>query len=168
MKIRIVVALSIALLCSGGVLAQAEKQVIAIRGDVGAINKAARTYKKKIKMVEGVSLEGTEASYFTSRAGELKKITAKMYGETFNGSAELYYKGGELIFCYIKINKYDTQIGMTPPPKVVRVEEERYYFGNGELIRVLAGKKEIKPGDERYGELKDGTLELTKTLKEAF
>jgi hypothetical protein len=65
------------------------------------------------------------------------------------------------------MNKYDTQIGMTPPPKVVRVEEERYYFSDGELIRLLAGKTEIKPGDEKYNEMKDGIMELEKGLKEA-
>ena len=91
-----------------------------------------------------------------------------MYGETFNASAELYYKGGELIFCYIKTNKYDTQIGMTPPPKVASIEEERYYFMNGEMIRLVHGKVELKPGDEKYEELKNGAIELAKTLKEAY
>ena len=66
------------------------------------------------------------------------------------------------------MNKYDTQIGMTPPPKVVRVEIERYYFAGGELIRVLKGKKVIKPADEEYTELKNGILEFEKGLKEAY
>jgi hypothetical protein len=151
---------------SGSIFAQIDKQITAIRAEVAAIDKAAKGYKKRSKDVMGLSTEGAAATYFTSGKG-LKKITAKIYGETYNGSAELYYKGGEVIFIFWKMNKYDTTIGMDPPPKVIRVEEERYYFAGGKLIRLLAGKTEIKPGDENYTEMKDGIMELEKGLKEA-
>lgn len=164
---KLIWIISIIAIFAGAAFAQVEKQIAGIRAEVAAINKAAKGYKKKTKDVDGVSLEGTQATYFTSGKG-LKKITAKMYGETYNASAELYYKGEEVIFIYIKMNKYDTQIGMDPPPKVVRVEEERYYFAGGELVRVLKGKKEIKATDEEYTEMKAGILELEKGLKEAY
>lgn len=146
---------------------QAEKQIEGIRAEVAAINKAAKGYKKKNKDVMGLSTEGAAVTYFTS-GKQLKKITAKIYGETYNATAELYYKSGEVIFVYWRMNKYDTQIGVTPPPKVIRVEEERYYFAGGELIRLLAGKKEITPLDENYTEMKEGLLELEKGLREAY
>ena len=164
---KLLLAISIIALFAGAALAQVEKQVAGIRAEVAAINKAAKGYKKKSKDVDGLSLEGAAATYFTSGKG-LKKITAKLYGETYNASAEIYYQGEEVIFIYWKMNKYDTQIGMTPPPKVIRVEEERYYFAGGELIRLLKGKKEIKPADEEYTEMKAGILELEKGLKEAY
>lgn len=164
---KLVLAISIIALFAGAVFAQVEKQVAGIRAEVAAINKAAKRYKKKTKDVDGLSLEGATATYFTSGKG-LKKITAKLYGETYNASAEIYYKGEEVIFIFWKMNKYDTQIGMTPPPKVIRVEEERYYFAGGELLRLLKGKKEIKPADEQYTEMKAGILELEKGLKEAY
>jgi hypothetical protein len=164
---KLIWMISIIAIFAGAAFAQTAKQVAGIRAEVAAINKAAKGYKKKTKDVDGVSLEGTQATYFTSGKG-LKKITAKLYGETFNASAELYYQGEEVIFIYFKMNKYDTQIGMDPPPKVVRVEEERYYFAGGELVRVLKGKKEIKATDEEYTEMKAGILELEKGLKEAY
>jgi hypothetical protein len=164
---KVLLAISIIALFAGAVFAQTAKQVAGIRAQVAAINKAAKKYKKKTKDVDGISLEGTQATYFTSGKG-LKKITAKLYGETFNASAELYYQGEEVIFIYFKMNKYDTQIGMDPPPKVVRVQEERYYFAGGELIKLLKGKKELKPDDEEYSEMKQGILEMEKGLKEAY
>ncbi len=68
-----------------------ERQIIAIRAEVTAINKNAKSYKKTTKDVEGVSLEGTEATYFVSGKG-LRKITAKIYGESFRAILELYYR----------------------------------------------------------------------------
>jgi hypothetical protein len=164
---RSVLAAVMIIVGAGVSFGQVEQQVMAIRAEVAAINKNAPKYKKKNKDVTGVSLEGAAATYFTSGKG-LKKITAKLYGETYNASVEIYYQGEEAIFIYSKMNKYDTQIGMTPAPKVVRVEEERYYFTGGELIRLLSGKKEVKPADERYNEMKEGILEVAKGLREAY
>lgn len=147
--------------------AQTKKDIAVIRAEVAAINKGAAKYKKKTKNVEDISLEGTEATYFHS-GKNLKKITAKMYGETYNATGEFYYDEGELIFAFVKHNKYDTQIGMNPPPKVARTEEQRFYFARGELIRLLVGKKELKTRDERYAELKDGIADISTKFKNSY
>lgn len=147
--------------------AQTENQIVKIRAEVAAINKAATKYKKTTKDVEGVSLEGTEAAYY-HHAGDLKKITAKIYGESYNATGEFYYRGGELIFAFIKNNRYDVPIGGSGrAPKVVRTEEQRFYFADGELIRLLVGKKELKSTAERYVELKEQVVGISKALKEA-
>lgn len=159
-------ALALLTIMAGAAFAQVEKQVSAIRAEVAAIDKAAKGYKKKSVDVN-VSTEGGAATYFSS-GKSLRKISAKIYGETFRGTAELYYRAGKVIFIYWTMSKYDTQIGMDPPPKVIRVEKERYYFAGGELIRILKGKKEIKPANEEYADLKAGILELEKGLKEAY
>ncbi|MGI9055980.1 MAG: hypothetical protein ACR2F2_09290 [Pyrinomonadaceae bacterium] len=144
-----------------------QKRVGQIRVEVNAINKDAGKYKKTTKSVEEISLEGTEATYFHS-GKDLKKITAKMYGETYNATAELYYKNGELLFAFVKRNQYDTQIGMDTPPKVTGSEEQRFYFrSDGELIRLLVGKKELKSGDERYTDLKDEIINISGKLKDS-
>ena len=144
-----------------------QKRVGQIRVEVAAIEKGASKYKKTTKDVESISLEGTEATYFYS-GKNLKKITTKMYGETYNATGEFYYQNGELIFAFVKHNQYDTQIGMNPPPKVVRTEEQRFYFGSdSELIRLLVGKKELKSGDERYDELKDEIIDISEKLKDS-
>ena len=44
------------------VFAQIEKQIKQIRADVNLINKNASKYTKKTKTVEGIALEGTEAT----------------------------------------------------------------------------------------------------------
>lgn len=156
----------ITLIWTNSAFAQTEKEIAKIRAEVAAINKGAAKYKKTTKNVEDISLEGTEATYFHS-AKNLKKITAQMFGETYNATSEFYYQNGELIFAFIKRNQYDTQIGVNPPPKVVRVEERRFYFANGELIRLLVGKKELKPGGEKYSELKDQIISISSKLKDS-
>lgn len=143
-----------------------EKRVSQIRAEVAAINKVAAKYKKTTKIVEDISLEGAEATYYHS-AKILKKITAQMYGETYNATGEFYYENGQLIFAYLKRNQYDTQIGMDTPPKVVSSKEQRFYFADGDLIRLLVGKKELKSGDEKYSELKDRIMSISSKLKDS-
>ena len=146
--------------------AQTEKEIVKIRAEVAAINKSGAKYTKTTKDVEDISLEGTEATYFRS-AGNLRKITAKMFGETYNATSEFYYRDGELIFVFVQRNQYDTQIGLDTPPKVASTEEQRFYFAGGKLIRLLVGKKELKSGDERYSELKDEILSIVGKLKDS-
>lgn len=141
------------------------KRISEIRAEVNAINKNAAKYTKKTRDIEGISLEGTEATYYFS-GKNLQKITAKMYGETYNATCELYYKNGELLFAFVKRSEYDTQVGADTPPKVVRTEEQRFYFRSGdELIRMLVGAKELKRGDEKYSELKDEIINIASKLK---
>lgn len=149
------------------VSAQEDKQITAIRGKVAAINKSAARYTRTKRDVFGISTEGAEATYF-QKGKELKKITAKIYGETFNASAELYFENGNPLFYYLKINRYDTQIGLKKPVKVVRVEEERYYFAGTAMIRVMLGTKIIRETDEKYAEMRDGILQIAKELLEAY
>ena len=157
-------AIFLTLAAANSAFAQTEKEIVKIRAEVTAIEKGAAKFTKTTKDVEGISLEGTEATYFYSK-GDLRKITAKMFGETYNATGEFYYRDGELIFAFLKHNQYDTQIAMNPPPKVVRVEEQRFYFAGGNLIRLLIGKKELKSGNERYAELKDSIADIAGKLE---
>ena len=97
----------------------------------------------------------------------MRKITAEIYAETYRATGEFYYTDGELIFAYLKHNQYDTQIGASKSPKVVRTEEQRYYFVGGELIRLLVGKKELKSGDEKHSQLKEEIMNLSNKLKDS-
>ncbi|MBK7393920.1 MAG: hypothetical protein IPI64_11580 [Chloracidobacterium sp.] len=145
------------------VQAQTDKDITEIRSQVAAINKGAAKYKKVTKDVDDISLEGAEATYY--RSGEdLKKITTKMYGETYKATGEFYYRDGELIFGYIRHSQYDTQIGLSNPVKVIRVEERRYYFAGGVLIRLMVGKKTLKSDSEKYSQLKDEIIDISGKL----
>src|SRR5687767_187889 len=84
-----------------------------IRADVGKINAALPLYAKRVKSLSGLSLEGSEVTYYHEGAS-LRKVSAKLYGETYNAVADLYYKGDALLFAFQKLNRYDTQVGMHP------------------------------------------------------
>lgn len=144
-----------------------EKKISEIRAQVSAINNGAAKYAKRTKTIEGIALEGAEATFYRS-GKDLRKITADIYGETYNQTGEFYYSNGKLIFAFLKRNQYDTQIGMDAPPKVVRTEEQRFYFAaDGRLIRLLVGKKELKPGDEKYSELRNEIMSISSKLKDS-
>jgi 3'-phosphoadenosine 5'-phosphosulfate sulfotransferase len=164
---KIFLAAVLPLIFGSAIFAQTDKQIAAIRAEVAAINKSAAKYTKKTKSIEGISLEGAEATYFVAGKG-FKKVLAKIYGETYNSTGEFYYSGEELIFAFVKFNKYDTQIGIKPPPKVVRTEEQRLYFAGGDLIRMLVGKSELKSDNDRYTELKDAITDISKKLQESY
>lgn len=168
MKIKLLTIL-LGILVSGTINLSAqnvERAVSEIRTEVTAINKSAKSYAKKTKNVEGVSLEGTEATYFTSGRG-LKKITAKFYGESFQATGEYYFQGEELIFAYEKTSKYNGTIGMKNL-KVVKVEEKRFYFSAGKMIKLLVGKTSVKSGSEDWQQAESEMLDLVKTLKDAY
>lgn len=147
--------------------AQTSRQIASIRAEVNAINKAAPKYKKETASVEGISLEGTEATYFTSGRG-LKKITARMYGETFRATAELYYSGEEMIFGYRRVERYDGHFAMKPSPKVTQIVETRVYYTGDKAIRVIDGKKMLAESDEKFAEAAGEMKELSAKLKEAL
>lgn len=167
MKTKLLILIIATFIVTNTVFAQSvEKQVVSIRAEVTAINKNAKSYKKTTKDVDGVSLEGTEAIYFVSGKG-LRKITAKMYGETFQATGEYYFQGEELIFAYEKMSRYNGQIGMSKPVKVVKVEEKRMYFAGGKMIKILLGKINVKSGSEQWENSEKDTLDIVKTFKEA-
>lgn len=168
MKIRILpIVLVILFLGLQEISAQAEMQVKKIRADVAAINKNIAGYKQTKKDVEEISLEGTEAVFYSSGA-DLKKTTARIYGESFNAVTEIYYNADMPIFIYEKLNKYDKPIGASKSPKIGNSEEKRIYMVDRQIVKILVGKKEIKPTDERFEELKKSFSDLSDKLFAAF
>jgi len=145
--------------------AQIDKRVTDIRAKVAEINGSAAKFTKTKKDVFGISTEGAEATLFHS-GKELKKIAAKIYGETFNGTSEFYFSGGELIFVYDRINRYDTQIGLKRPVKVVRVEQYRSYFDKGKMFRHLIGSKVSAPGTDEFAEQEKAGPDTVKAILE--
>ncbi len=146
---------------------QTAKQITAIRNEVQTINKNVNNYAKTTKDVDGISLEGTEATYFAS-GKDLKKIVAESYGETYKALTELYYSGDKLIFVYRKFSSYDTQVGMTPPPKVIKVKESRFYFADGKMIKFLNGKVSVKSTAKFWLDSESETVQMAEKLKAAF
>ncbi len=133
-------AIFLTFIAANSAFAQTEKEIVKIRAEVAAIEKGAAKFTKTTKDVEGVSLEGTEATYFYSK-GDLRKITAKMYGETYNATGEFYYRDGEMIFAFLKHNQYDTQIGLDTPPKVASHRGTKILFCGRQFDSACSSEK---------------------------
>ncbi len=152
---------------AGSAFAQTAKMVVEIRAEVASINKGTAKYKKTKKDVEGISLEGTEATFY--RSGEnLRKITAKMFGESVYADGEFYYRDGHLIFALLKRTMYSDALGSSRKRRVTSVEEQRYYFENDNLIRLLIGTKELNSKNQRYTQLNNELISTANQLRAAL
>ena len=151
---------------AAAVNAQNDKAVTGIRAKVAKIDASGKKLIKTKKDVPGISTEGAEATFYRT-GNELKKIAVKIYGETFNGSSEFYFDNGKLIFEYDRVNRYDTQIGLSKPVKVIRVEQMRGYFDDGRLFRLLFGKKVVKPVTDDFTGYEKESTKMLKGIFEA-
>jgi hypothetical protein len=138
-----------------------------IRAEVGRINTALPQYAKRMQSPSGLSLEGAEVTYY-HEGDSLRKISAKLYGERYNAVADLYYKGDALLFAYQKLNRYDTQVGMQPPPKVASSQEKRLYFSGGALAVLKIDQATIDEGDVQWTEAEMEIVELSDQIRAGF
>ena len=133
-----------------------------IRGEYAAINAAIQAKKLQVttKDLEGLSTEGGEMrKYFEGK--ELRKTVIEVFGETGKWLTEYYYVHGELFFCYSADTKYTKSIAVEGN-RIRAVEQNRYYFEHGKMIRWInpAGKivsaiRYSKKTKELLDELKD-------------
>jgi len=135
--------LSIFLFSHGISLAQDSTTILVgkIREEYQKIN------SEKLKKVEveakNESSEGGEV--YRYYAGDtLRKITSEYMGHMGRANGEYYFKDGKLLFVFIVYSYYDTYMS----GKIVRREENRYYFHNGHLIRWI----------DEHGKIKDKSL----------
>jgi hypothetical protein len=123
-----------------------------IREQYATINKSAARYKSVKKELTGFSAEGGEmVAYFDGP--KIMKIVTKHFGEGGKALEEYYYWDDQLIFVYRKDSNYDKP----GSGKVVRTSENRFYFGDGRLIRwVDENAKPVASGTSEYlGKEKD-------------
>lgn len=128
-----------------------------IRQQYAAINKGLAKYKKVKKKLSGFSVEGGElVAYLDGPA--VVKIVANHYGEGGKATEEYYYSKGKLIFVYRKDYHYDKPLS----GKVVRTEENRFYFENDRLIRwINESGKQVAPGTAEYRQKQDEYLQTS-------
>lgn len=133
-----------------------------IRQQYAAINKGLARYKKVKKKLSGFSVEGGElVAYLDGPA--VVKIVANNYGEGGKSTEEYYYSKGKLIFVYRKDSKYDRPMS----GKVVRTEENRFYFDNDRLIRwINEAGKQVPSGNAGYQQKQDEYLQTSNKFLE--
>ncbi len=125
-----------------------------IRAEYAAIQREAPSYRQTRHELYEFSLEGGELlGYYRGR--ELRKLLARQFGETWQGTEEYYFAGGRLIFIHTVTERYDE-----PMSGRVQVRtEHRFYFDGGRLIRQVRTRDpavlpdDVWPDDEDVAHL---------------
>jgi hypothetical protein len=156
-----------ALMLAASAAAQTEKQVASIRSQVEEINRSESSYSKTVKDLDNISSAGTEATYYASGDG-LKKITAKIRGDSYGATADLYYSGGKLIYAYQKLQRFEAGTEKKPVPKIAKTEESRLYFAEGRMIRYAVKKNQVGRTAAAFAEKENEVADLSDKLIAAF
>lgn len=129
-----------------------EEKIKAIRQRYSEVEGELKSCRQVKRDLPDESAEGGELTgYF--KHSSLRKLAAKLYGETGNVLEEYYFWDDQLFF----VLRMETRYTAPNSGKVKNKTEERFYFADNKLIRWLDAKK--KPGapapeaEQRGGEL---------------
>ena len=174
------------LLVSAIAIADGAPQIDEIRKHYGEIRQALPELRKTSIELDGHSTDGAVVEGYYSKTGELRFIDAKFYGESGKLYEEYYYHKGELIFLLRQHHQYnvpyyvDEQMakdagGVAFDESKTVIQENRYYFHEGKLIRWLDENKRqldiksnaaIDKEKESLAFSKELALELKKAVPE--
>lgn len=142
--------------------APAQDSIESIRQSYAAINRNIGKYRRVKKQLSGFSAEGGELTAYLD-GPNIVKIVANYYGESGKAFEEYYYQGGKLIFVYRKDSRYNKPMS----GRVVRTEEDRFYFNDGQLIRwVSNGGKQVPSSNSEYQKRQINYLENSRLFTE--
>jgi hypothetical protein len=111
-----------------------------IRAAVAEVEREAPRYRRTKHDVFNFSLEGGELTGLY-RGRELRKLAARLYGETWRGTEEYYFSGGRLVFIHGVTERYDEPM----TGRVVFTIEHRLYLDGGRLIRKVRTQRPAAP-----------------------
>ena len=103
-----------------------------IRAVVDSVDRNVGRYRQTTHNLFGFSLEGGEVRGFYE-ATQLRKLTARHYGESFRMTETYYFAGGEPVFVYIVRERYSRPMS----GRVVARGEMRFYLAGGQPIRII-------------------------------
>jgi hypothetical protein len=141
---------------------QAKDPILTIRQRYAAINKGLVHYKKIKKDLSGFSAEGGElVAYF--QGANVMKLAATYYGETGRATEDYYYWNGELIFVLRRNFTYNQPLS----GKIIRTEEERFYFDNDKMIKWINEEgKEVAPSTAEFAAKQEESLKSSRQFVE--
>jgi hypothetical protein len=113
-----------------------------IRARVAAIEREAPGDRRTAHDLYGFSLEGGELRGLY-RGRELRKLEARLLGETWRGTEEYYFSGGRVIFIHVVHERYREPMS----GRVASTIEHRFYFDGGRLIRRVRTQRPAAAGD---------------------
>ena len=110
--------------------------ILRIRAHFAEIEGEVARYRCRSLDLQGFSAEGggLEACY---AGNELRRLSATYLGETGRGKEQYYFWDNSLEFLFRRSEHYSRPLSGT----VVSVDEERFYWSNGRLIRWLKGSR---------------------------
>ena len=106
-----------------------------IRKHYAYINKQAADWESLEREVTGMSAEGGRLKAWIYN-GWVKKIAVTLMGETGKSYQEFYYFDNDLLFSFQRLTRYQKPFG-----PVAEERDYRYYFHQGNMIRMLDPKK---------------------------
>ncbi len=137
------------------------------------------SYDTLFREVWDESTEGGEATAFYD-GSNLRLIEVWLLGENFKERSEYYFDKGELLFVFETAFKYnrpfyfDSSMAVeyndtAYDPAKTSIEENRYYFHNGKLIRWINNNQEaVDPGTENFSEAEKDILLFSGHIKNLF
>jgi hypothetical protein len=114
-----------------------------IRAEFTATEREAPRYRRTTHDLHDFSLEGGELTGFY-RGRELRKLHARLFGESGRRTEAYYFAGGRLIFIHVVHERYDEPMS----GRVQSTIEYRFYFDRGRLIRRSRSVRPAAGGDD--------------------
>lgn len=141
-----------------------EEEIISdIRQKFKEINQNTASYQAKNIELMGESTEGGKlTSYYQNKA--LKKVVVSYFGEMGKSIEEYYFSENNVFFVFTQEYSYDKPIHVKDS-RVVKVEEDRYYFHNSKLVRWLDPNQE-KIAQSKFKQKESAIFQKIKELKQ--
>ena len=127
-----------------------------IRAVVDSVERNVSRYRQTAHDLDGFSLEGGEVRGFYEGT-QLRKLTARHYGESFRATETHYFAGGEPVFIFVVRERYSSPMS----GRVVARGEMRFYLAGGQPIRIIRSET---PNKAEYRS--DADLELADLLSD--
>ena len=135
--------------CYGNGYAQTDDRIELIRANFKYINSSLDKFDKKVIELPSELSESTEGGELVAYAesGKLRKLVLGNYSESGKVIIEYYFTENELFFCFVQKSTYNVpftvdeerakEMGLDEwfDEEKTEVEENRYYYHDGLLIR---------------------------------
>lgn len=113
-----------------------------IRAEFAEIERALPGYRRTTRDLWNFSLEGGELEAFQD-GSELRKLRARLFGETGRVTEEFYFSDGRPIFIYAVHERYDQPLSGRVQARI----EHRFYLDDGRVIRRVRTQSPAAAGD---------------------
>jgi hypothetical protein len=138
-----------------------ETAIQEIRNRYADVRRRRPSYREVKRDLTGLSTEGGVLQAFFE-GPTLQLAHATFYGETGRTDREFYYDGSGRPFFVLEVeSRYQEPLGATAGK-----QEYRYYFYDGQLIRLLADDRQVSADDAAYAARVKNVLGLSRRLLE--